>query len=78
MIEIRGLTKLYGTSAAVDDVSLHIPEGQFTVLLGPSGSGKTTLLRMVNRMTAPTSGSVLLQGRDTRSERADIVRRSMG
>jgi len=78
MIEITGLTKRYGDFTAVDNVSLSIPDGQFTVLLGPSGSGKTTVLRMLNRMVTPTSGEVRINGKDTAAEKPEQLRRSMG
>jgi len=78
MISIESLTKSYGDFDAVKDVSLEIPDGQFTVLLGPSGSGKTTLLRMINRMIVPTSGHVLIDGVDTSTVSPEQLRRKMG
>lgn len=78
MIEISGLTKRYGEFTAVDQVDLEVADGQFAVLLGPSGSGKTTMLRMVNRMIEPTSGTVLVNGRNTADLKAEQLRRSMG
>ena len=65
MITFDGVTKRYpdGT-VAVDDVTLAIPDGAFTVFVGPSGCGKTTSMRMINRMTDPTSGTVTVDGRD--------------
>jgi len=78
MIEITRLTKRYGEFTAVDGIDLSVDDGQFTVLLGPSGSGKTTMLRMVNRMVEPTSGTVLIDGRDTASLKPEELRRSMG
>ena len=63
-LAIQGLTKRYGSIAAVDDVSLQVERGQFLTLLGPSGSGKTTILMCIAGFVAPTSGAVLLDGRD--------------
>lgn len=63
---------------SVDDVSLTIPAGQFTVLLGPSGCGKTTLLKMINRLYEPTSGQILIDGIDTATLRATELRRKIG
>jgi osmoprotectant transport system ATP-binding protein len=65
MITFDGVTKRYpdGT-VAVDDLTLEVPEGSFTVFVGPSGCGKTTSMRMINRMTDPTSGVVSVAGRD--------------
>ena len=78
MIELQGLTKRYGDKVAVDDVSLDIPEGEVAVLIGPSGSGKTTTMRMINRMIEPTSGRILVDGRDIMSEPITELRRSLG
>ncbi len=65
MIAFENVTKTYpdGTTA-VDELSLEIAEGSFTVFVGPSGCGKTTALRMINKMIAPTSGRVIVGGRD--------------
>jgi spermidine/putrescine transport system ATP-binding protein len=63
-VEIRGLTKRFGETAAVDAVSLDIRRGEFFSLLGPSGCGKTTLLRMIGGFEEPTAGTILIDGRD--------------
>jgi iron(III) transport system ATP-binding protein len=65
-LHLRDLVKTYPGSAvaAVDGVSLDITHGQFVTLLGPSGCGKTTTLRMIAGFEEPTSGSVILDGRD--------------
>jgi putative spermidine/putrescine transport system ATP-binding protein len=63
-LALRGLTKRYGSFAAVEEVSLTVERGQFLTLLGPSGSGKTTILMCVAGFVAPTAGQVLLDGRD--------------
>jgi len=62
MIEIRGVTRSYGTFKALDDANLTIREGEFFSLLGPSGCGKTTLLRMIAGFDNPTSGSIVVDG----------------
>ena len=62
-VAIQGLTKKFGQALAVDDVSLTIDDGQFTVLLGPSGCGKTTTLRMLAGFEAPDSGVVRIGDR---------------
>jgi spermidine/putrescine transport system ATP-binding protein len=63
-IKISGLIKRYGTFLALNDVTLDIPAGGFTVLLGPSGSGKTTLLSILGGFTVPEQGSVTIGGQD--------------
>jgi osmoprotectant transport system ATP-binding protein len=78
VIEIRNVTKRFETELAVDDVTLTIPGGSLTVLVGTSGSGKTTLLRMINRLIEPTSGTILIDGVDTRTGKPHELRRSIG
>ena len=78
MISLQALTKLYGDKRAVDGVDLEVADGEVCVLIGPSGSGKTTLLRMVNRLVKPSSGRVLIDGRDTSGLKAEELRRSLG
>lgn len=63
-VTLDRVTKRFGSFVAVDDVGLEIRPGEFFSLLGPSGSGKTTCLRMIAGFEDPTSGRVLLQGRD--------------
>jgi iron(III) transport system ATP-binding protein len=57
-VELRGLTKRFGSLAVVDDVSLRIDHGQLVCLLGPSGCGKTTTLRLIAGFLEPTSGEI--------------------
>lgn len=64
VISFRNITKAFGTTKAVDDVSLDIAPGEFFALLGPSGCGKTTLLRMLAGFEVPTGGHVLIDGQD--------------
>ena len=63
-LEIRSVTKAFGTFVAVDDLTLVVPSGGFFALLGPSGCGKTTTLRMVAGLERPSAGTVSLAGRD--------------
>lgn len=60
---VEHVTKRYATHTALHDVSLAIPRGAIYGLLGPNGAGKTTLIRIINRITAPDEGRVLLGGR---------------
>ncbi len=64
MIELRGVTKRFGSFTAVDKVDLTVNEGEFLTLLGPSGCGKTTLLRIMSGLETPDEGRVLLGGED--------------
>ncbi|MCK1396988.1 ABC transporter ATP-binding protein [Bradyrhizobium sp. 4] len=63
-LQFQDLRKSYGSVVALDRVNLSIAPGEFLTLLGPSGSGKTTLLNVVSGMIVPTSGAVLIDGRD--------------
>ncbi len=64
LLEIKNLTKKYDANVAVNDVSLTINEGEIFALLGSSGCGKSTLLRMLAGFETPTSGSIVLDGKD--------------
>jgi sulfate transport system ATP-binding protein len=69
-ITARGITKKFGTFAALDDVDLEIPDGQLVALLGPSGSGKTTLLRIIAGLEFADSGSIHFDGQDISKQTA--------
>ncbi|WP_349268614.1 ABC transporter ATP-binding protein [Mycolicibacterium parafortuitum] len=79
-IELDHVSKVYpGAEApAVDDVSLEIPAGEIVVLVGPSGCGKTTTMRMINRLSEPTSGRILIGDRDALAIKPTELRRSIG
>jgi putative ABC transport system ATP-binding protein len=70
LLEVRGVSKQYGEEGApvlaLDDVSLDVEAGEFVALVGRSGCGKSTLLNLCGAMDFPTSGAVLLDGRDTK------------
>src|SRR2546423_14919629 len=60
-ISLHNLTKTFGNTLVVDDLSLEVSDGEFVVLLGPSGCGKTTTLRMIAGLERPTSGEILIE-----------------
>jgi putative spermidine/putrescine transport system ATP-binding protein len=64
MVELQGVTKRYGDFDALHRIDLVVHKGEFLTLLGPSGSGKSTLLNLIAGITAPTSGRVIIDGRD--------------
>lgn len=82
MIEIEGLSKQYGRDIfALADITLRVDKGDFVLLTGPSGAGKTTLLRILLRQDVPTSGRVVVGGRDLTQLTASQVqdyRRTVG
>jgi len=64
VLELRGLTRRFGSFTAVDKVSLAVSDGEMVAVLGRSGAGKSTLLNMINRLVDPSEGEILYQGRD--------------
>lgn len=62
MIVARNLTKRYGSTVVLDDVSVEIPRGGITALIGPNGAGKSTLLSLVGRLLKPDAGTVTIDG----------------
>ncbi|HPM61739.1 MAG TPA: ATP-binding cassette domain-containing protein, partial [Methanoregulaceae archaeon] len=70
LIELRDVTKVYplksGDITALDNISLSIQRGDFVAIMGPSGSGKSTLLNQLGCLDRPTSGDLLIAGRNTR------------
>jgi len=78
MISLKGVTKEYPGTKAVNDLTFDVIEGEFCVLIGPSGCGKSTTLRMINRLIPATSGSITIQGEDVTSYRPEELRRQIG
>ena len=64
IIEVVNVSKVYSETVAVDNVSLYVRKGEFITFLGPSGCGKTTTLRMIAGFDLPSSGKILLNGKD--------------
>lgn len=62
-VEVRGLTKRFGSQLAVDDLSFDVPRGRVVGFLGPNGAGKSTTMRMIIGLTAPTSGTATVNGK---------------
>ncbi|AUV01130.1 osmoprotectant ABC transporter ATP-binding protein OsmV [Escherichia coli] len=83
MIKLENLTKQFTqkngqTVKAVDNINLHVPQGEMCVLLGPSGCGKTTTLKMINRLIMPSSGKILVNDHDTSEMDIVSLRRNLG
>ena len=78
MIEVQALTKSYGEVPAVRGVSFTVARGELLVLVGGSGSGKTTTLKMINRLIEPTSGTVLIDGKNAADMPGHVLRRRIG
>ncbi len=62
LLRIRGLSKIFGDSAAVDRVDCDVAQGEIVMVVGPSGAGKSTFLRCVNRIEMPTTGDIVVEG----------------
>ena len=78
MITFEHVTKTFDGVKAIDDLSLTIDQGEFTVVIGASGSGKSSALKMINRLLEHDSGRILFAGREIRSFRPEDLRRRMG
>jgi ABC-2 type transport system ATP-binding protein len=72
MIEAQGLTRHFGAVAAVEHISLRVPDGTILALLGPNGAGKTTTVRMLAGLIAPTAGDATVAGYDIRRDAAAV------
>jgi ABC-2 type transport system ATP-binding protein len=73
MIEVVGLTKRYGTTVAVDDLSFTVPPGRVTGFLGPNGAGKSTTMRLILGLDASDRGSVTVNGRPYTAYRRPLL-----
>lgn len=76
-LEVKHLSKSFGTRKAVDDVTFSVPEGSFLSIFGPNGAGKTTLLRLLATLARPSSGEARLCGIDLK-EQPDRARELIG
>ena len=64
LLEVRDVTKSFGSLRALDGVTLDVEEKKVTILIGPNGSGKTTLINVISGFYTPDSGSVFLDGKE--------------
>ncbi|MCI6887219.1 MAG: amino acid ABC transporter ATP-binding protein [Lachnospiraceae bacterium] len=80
MIEFRDVHKSFGNLEVLKGINLKIEKGQVVTLIGPSGSGKSTILRCMNLLERPTSGQVLIEGKDITLPKTDIqaIRKNIG
>ncbi len=73
LIEFRNLSKNYGAKQALIDINLKIEKGKIYGLLGPNGSGKTTLIKIINDLLQPSSGEILVKGKEPGIESKKII-----
>ena len=78
MLEFKNITKVFKNQTIIKDINFTVNEGEFIVIIGPSGCGKTTTLKMINKLIAPTSGNIYLEGKDIFKEDTIKIRRNMG
>ena len=80
MIDVKNLSKSFGTNLVLDNISEHIYPGEKVVIIGPSGSGKSTFLRCLNLLETPTAGTITFESTDITDPKTDInaVRQQMG
>jgi osmoprotectant transport system ATP-binding protein len=78
MIELIDVSKTFGSTAAVQNISLNVNEHENLVLLGTSGCGKTTTLKMINRLIEPDSGEILISGKNILLEKPEGLRKNIG
>lgn len=73
ILEVRNVTKKYSNHIALNDVSLNVPRQSVYGLLGPNGAGKTSLIRIINQITAPDTGEILLNGEKLHPKHVDLI-----
>ena len=82
LLELKGVSKIYGDLKALDNVNIHVDKGEWVAIMGPSGSGKSTMMNIIGCMDKPSSGEVLLDGVDISKESSkaltDIRRDKIG
>ncbi|MGH7372077.1 MAG: ATP-binding cassette domain-containing protein, partial [Candidatus Methylomirabilales bacterium] len=75
MIEVEGLTKVYGNTTAIDSLTFTVQQGEVVGFLGPNGAGKTTTMRVLSCYMPPTSGTARVGGYDIRTQALEVRRR---
>ena len=75
MIEIKHVTKTFGSKTAVDHIDLNIPAGEIVGFIGPNGAGKTTTIKMMSGVLEPDEGDILIDGKSIRSEPLEAKKR---
>jgi ABC-2 type transport system ATP-binding protein len=75
MIDVQGLTKVYGNTAAIDDLTFSVEQGEVVGFLGPNGAGKTTTMRVLSCFMPPTSGTAKVSGYDIHTQSIEVRRR---
>jgi len=73
MLEIKKLTKSFGTNNVLKGIDLTVHQGDVVVIIGPSGSGKSTLLRSINLLETPDNGAIIFEGKDLLQRQVDIA-----
>lgn len=78
MIKVANVSKQFGQTTAVDNISFDVAEGENLILLGTSGCGKTTTLKMINRLIPPSQGTISVQGKNIMEQSTEQLRRGIG
>jgi polar amino acid transport system ATP-binding protein len=77
-LEMRNISKNFGSNVVLRDINLSVRKGHTVCIIGPSGSGKSTLLRCINRLEEPTTGQIIINGKDVVKDSPDLLRRHIG
>lgn len=78
IIRFEHIGKTFGENVVLQDFNLDIHKGEFLTVIGSSGSGKTTMLKLINGLSVPTSGRILIDGKDIARENQTLLRRNIG
>jgi putative ABC transport system ATP-binding protein len=78
ILQTEHLSRVVGDAHLVDDISAQVQKGNIVAIVGPSGAGKSSFLRLLNRLDEPTAGTVLLDGKDYRTNPPQVLRRRVG